>query len=358
MAVRYYEGTFTIKGRRLGLPVAAGAPRLTVRLSREVPYRDAEVRSVTLVSEAGRLCVDVTAEVPLASYRDGEAPDPLRFCGVDLGVIHPFAVAGPEAHGLIVSGRAMRAESRLHLAEQKPRSAAASRRAPRKGERGSRRWAKFAARTRTLEARHRRRLAQARHEAASEVVAFAVERRAGTLVVGDPVGVLSLQADRRHNKRVRDWRPGELKAALADKAEQAGISVVVVDERGTSSTCPECHLRVAKPKGRIFSCPHCGLVGHRDIVGAVNIAARTPGGGSIVSMPKTITHRRGGQHLPGAGRSRRDPRRTRWQVHRARRESWPAVARPGDEDLEGSSSNVVSLTVEDQQPEPEGAKVG
>jgi transposase len=33
-------------------------------------------------------------------------------------------------------------------------------------------------------------------------------------------------------------------------------------------------MRVRKPKGRLFSCPHRGLVGHRDIVGAVNIASR------------------------------------------------------------------------------------
>ena len=55
--------------------------------------------------------------------------------------------------------------------------------------------------------------------------------------------------------------PGELKSALADKAEPAGISVVFVDERGTSSTCPSCSQKVRKPKGRNFSCPPCGLYG-------------------------------------------------------------------------------------------------
>ena len=67
--------------------------------------------------------------------------------------------------------------------------------------------------------------------------------------------------------------------ALRDKAEAAGITVKVIDERGTSSTCPSCSRRVPKPAGRVFRCPHCGHGGHRDLVAAANIAAR--GGGPI-----------------------------------------------------------------------------
>jgi rubredoxin len=38
------------------------------------------------------------------------------------------------------------------------------------------------------------------------------------------------------------------------------MTVVLVDERGTSSTCPECSARVTKPKGRVFRCGPCGYV--------------------------------------------------------------------------------------------------
>jgi transposase len=58
------------------------------------------------------------------------------------------------------------------------------------------------------------------------------------LAVGDPRGVLKLDAGRRHNQRTRDWRVGHLIRVLKDKAEAAGITVRLVDERGTSSTCP------------------------------------------------------------------------------------------------------------------------
>jgi predicted RNA-binding Zn-ribbon protein involved in translation (DUF1610 family) len=133
---------------------------------------------------------------------------------------------------------------------------------------------------------------------------------AAASAAGDPRGVLNLSAGRRHNQRVRDWRVGHLIRALRDKAEAAGITVKLVDERGTSSTCPACSRRAPKPAGRNFRCPHCGHEGHRDLIAAANIAARN-GGGTIPAPPESagITHRRAGTHLPGVHPARRDPRR-------------------------------------------------
>jgi IS605 OrfB family transposase len=283
-------GTFgELDGRVLRVPVARGCPPLVVRLDRDIPYPAGQVRSVTLGYDAGKLYADVIAEVSVAAYPDGEAPDPDRVAGVDLGIIHPYAAAGPDGQQLLVSGRAVRSEARQHLRDGKARNRAAARRAPKPGQRGSRGWRQ-----------HRRRVWQAQHEAAKTVVTWAVEHKIGTLAVGDPRGVLRLKAGRRHNQRVRDWRVGHLISALADKAEAAGITVKLTDERGTSSTCPACSRRVPKPAGRVFSCPHCGQDGHRDLIAAVNIAARN--GGGTIPAPKSgagITHRRAGTHLPG-----------------------------------------------------------
>jgi len=136
MPLRWYHGTFTLEGRRLRIPVARGRPLLWVRLDRDLPYPPSQVRSVTLLYEAGRLWVDVTAEVPVTCYPSGQAPDPERIVGVDLGIIHPYAVAGPGGDALLVSGRAIRAEHRMHLADTKARSRAVARRAPKPGQRG------------------------------------------------------------------------------------------------------------------------------------------------------------------------------------------------------------------------------
>jgi putative transposase len=313
MPVRYYHGTFTLQGRRLRIPVARACLPLWVRLDRDLPYPAGQVRSVTLLADGGRLFVEVTAEVPVAIYPPGQEPGPARVAGVDPGLIHLYAVAGPDEQGLLVSGRAVRAENHLHLRDTKARNKAVSRRVPKPGQKGSRRWKKTRARQRKLQAKHQRRVKQAHHEAAGELVEWALKHRIGTLKIGDPRGVLALKAGRRHNKRLCDWRIGHLIRCLHDKAEQAGIRALLVDERGSSTTCPNCDRRVPKPKDRNFHCPHCGFAGHRDLVGGTNIAPRASGGGTITAQrnpfPTVIQHRRAGRHLPGVGSARRDPRR-------------------------------------------------
>src|SRR5271170_3764664 len=153
VAVRWYHGTFTLDGRVLRIPVARGCPPLRVRLDRDLPYPAGQVRSVTLLYDAGRLWVDATAEVPVATYPQGQEPDPGRVAGVDLGIIHPYAVAGPGAAGLLGSGRAIRAEHYQHRQDAKARNRAAARRAPKPGQRGSRRWRQHRRRQRLAEAR-------------------------------------------------------------------------------------------------------------------------------------------------------------------------------------------------------------
>jgi transposase len=186
MPVRYYHGTFTLQDRRLRIPTAAGSAALWVRLDRIVPYPAETIRSVSLLYEDGRLWVDVTAELPVAAYPPGAHPDPARVAGVDLGIIHPYAVAGPDGAGLLVSGRALRAEHRMHLADTKGRRRATAGRAPKPGQRGSRRWRRSRRRARLVEGRHRRRVRQVQHEAAAAVIGWAVQQRVGTLTVGDP----------------------------------------------------------------------------------------------------------------------------------------------------------------------------
>jgi putative transposase len=166
MPLRWYHGTFTFTGRRLRLPVARGRPPLWVRLDRDLPYPPEQIRSVTLLYDAGRLWVDVTAEVPVACYPAGQEPDPARVAGVDLGIIHPCAVAGPDGEGLLVSGRAIRAEHRMHLADRKARARAVAHRAPKPGQRGSRRWRHYRRRQRLTEARHQRPPRDVTHAAA------------------------------------------------------------------------------------------------------------------------------------------------------------------------------------------------
>jgi IS605 OrfB family transposase len=297
--VSFHHGTFELDGQRVRLPMAKGHAELWVRLARPIPYPAEQVRVVTLFSEGGLLWLSVTAVVPRAQHDLDQG----RVAGVDLGIIHPYAVVTKEA-AMLVSGRAIRAENWMHLHDRQARQAAVSRRAPAPGQRGSRRWRRYRLKERRTEARHRRRVRQAHHEAAREVIAFAVEQRVGVLAVGDLRGITSKDVGRVHNLRLRQWRHSHLMQALLDKAEVAGIDVRLVDERGTSSTCVVCQRRVPKPGTRRFRCPHCKYQAHRDLVGAANIAAKASSGGSSAALPAHVEHRRVGS-VP----TRRDRRR-------------------------------------------------
>jgi putative transposase len=59
---------------------------------------------------------------------------------------------------------------------------------------------------------------------------------------------------------------------LLDKAGEAGRVVVRVNPAYTSQTCSACGHRQAMPLSvRVYECPHCGLVLHRDHNGSLNI---------------------------------------------------------------------------------------
>jgi IS605 OrfB family transposase len=347
--VRFYHGTFLLDGNRVRLPVAKGQPELWVRLARPLPYPAEQVRAVTLLADGGRLWLAVTAAIPVQQDHD---LDPGRIAGVDLGIIHPYAVVTEQA-GLLVSGRALRAESYLHRADQQARQIKAARWAPRPGQRGSRRWRRHRARLRRVEARHRRRILQAQHEAAKQVIAFAIQQRVGTLVVGDANCITKQDVGRVQNWRLRQWRRTHLLHALRDKAEQVGIVVRLVDERGTSSTCPACRQRVPKPSGRRFRCPHCRFAGHRDLVGAANIAVKAGGGPTSVGVPTLVEHRRAGV-VPARRDRRRHLHDDRW------RRSCLASGHPPDDPASGGcrSLRVPDLTPgEDQATSPNRGNV-
>jgi putative transposase len=61
---------------------------------------------------------------------------------------------------------------------------------------------------------------------------------------------------------------------LLDKAEEAGRVVVRVNPAYTSQTCSACEHRQPMPLSvRVYECPQCGLVIHRDHNGSLNILA-------------------------------------------------------------------------------------
>jgi putative transposase len=274
------------EGKRLLLPMGRGRPSLSLHVGDLPPV----IGAVSLVWRGG---YELHIVVPAVPETQATIPSNSAVqAAVDLGEIHQAAVTTSTGSGLIVTGRGMRSLKRQHnkllgrLARLQSRC-----------QRGSKRWRRLQY-TRTRETgKHERRVRDLRHKGTRKVVDCCCEAGVHTLYVGDPHGVRTHNKGRYHNQRMAQWEYGQDKRYLHEKCARVGIVCFSGSERGTSSRCPRCDWR-KKPTGRNWICRRCGFVGHRDIVGSMNMHPLAFG--SRISYPTSLTYRR-----PGPVRDRR-----------------------------------------------------
>ena len=98
------------------------------------------------------------------------------------------------------------------------------------------------------------------------------------IVVGDLRDIrANVNGGRKSNTMVHNfWGHRYLLRRICEVAEEYGISVLAVNERGTSSKCPWCGSVEVVKQGRLVKC-ECGIEAHRDVVGALNIGAVSGG---------------------------------------------------------------------------------
>lgn len=75
-------------------------------------------------------------------------------------------------------------------------------------------------------------------------------------------------------KDVRDQAWAQFRSILADKAEEAGRQLVLVNPMNTSQACSNCGVLPSEPKTlsiRTHECAECGLALDRDVNAARNI---------------------------------------------------------------------------------------
>jgi len=184
---------------------------------------------------------------------------------IDLGQIHLATVSTNTGKALIISGRGIRSEKRRMSMMHGQMSAQLSR-----CTKGSRRWRKLRRVRATQATRIDRLVRDMRHKATRQAIDFCVENKVGHLFIGNPEGVRRNRCGRKHGQRMSQWEYGKDINYLEQKSKKAAIECFNGSERGTSSHCPECGAR-HKPSGRNWRCKVCGFVGHRDIVGSVNM---------------------------------------------------------------------------------------
>lgn len=202
---------------------------------------------------------------------DGRAAEPARgvaVVAVDLGEIHPAALTdGQET--VIITCRAMRANQQYTA-----KRLAEIRRKQSRKTRSSRRWKRLQQRKTRFLAKQRHRARDLEHKSSRAVVRFAQERGAATLVIGDVRDVADgKRLAAKSQQKIGLWSHGRQRQYITYKSSSVGIASLVIDESYSSQTCPRCMQR-HKPKGRIYRCPACGFVAHRDAVGCANILSQ------------------------------------------------------------------------------------
>ena len=226
----------------------------------------------------------------------------------DLGEIHPITLSD-EQEAAVVSCRELRSARQQTNKRLAALGQLQARCAPH-----SRRWWRLERRKRRFLEHQKRRTRDLEHKVSRAAVAFAQRRHAAIIALGD---VRDIADGKRLNKqsqqKISQWSHGTLRAYITYKAQAAGITVVdTVSEADTTQTCPNPKCRHQyKPKGRVDHCPACGLVAHRDVVGAVNILSRfLHDAVGLLRPPPTTKYRHPYQRRGSHRRGKRSPQDT------------------------------------------------
>lgn len=206
-----------------------------------------------------------------ATYEEeGEEPENGLVASCDLGEVHP-AVVGTEDSHLILNGGVLRSKRRY----REELKAKLSAKIDRKKKGGKRRRRLIASKRRTLR-RLDNQIKDIEHKLTTAAINTLHERGVRTLVIGDVRDIrVGYDKGRVQNQRMHQAPTGRIRHMLSYKAERLGWNTHLQNEAWTSKECPSCGERNA-PGGRVYKCP-CGFVGHRDVVGQVNILNRYHG---------------------------------------------------------------------------------
>ena len=254
-----------VRDQTVLLSRAKGHPPISVLLPAFFAATTMQLREVRLVWD--RCARHYTWHLVVENGKSPRDAPGRKAVAVDLGEIHPAAATDGQS-AIVVSCRELRAK-RQYTAKRLAYLQSRQSRCRKK----SRGWWKLQKVKNRFRAKQQRRIRDMEHKISRSVVDYATQAGAGTLAIGDVRNIADVpEMGRKQNQKLSTWRHGKLRAYLTYKAEAEGMRVVLVDERHTSQTCPNCQRR-HKPKGRTYRCPDCRFQTHR-VVGAANILSR------------------------------------------------------------------------------------
>jgi len=125
-----------------------------------------------------------------------------------------------------------------------------------------------------LSGKEKRWMKDLNHKISRKIVDIAKQLNCG-LAVENLRGIRQrIKTSKKNRRMLHNWNFRQLINFIEYKAKLAGIPLVAVDPRGTSTTCLKCGSfnRRSRKSQSIFKCRFCGYTLNADLVGARNIA--------------------------------------------------------------------------------------
>lgn len=120
----------------------------------------------------------------------------------------------------------------------------------------------------------------------SKVIVAKAKDTLRAIALEDLTGIRkAITVRKAQRNRSHSWSFRQLRSFIEYKATLAGVSIFLVNPRGTSHICPKCNHneKANRPDRNSFKCVQCGFSGYADHVAAVNIRLR-----AIVNKPIAV----------------------------------------------------------------------
>ncbi|MHC1749049.1 MAG: RNA-guided endonuclease InsQ/TnpB family protein [Cellulosilyticaceae bacterium] len=249
---------FSIEDTTISFPVWLGkSKKISVKALIPIQYKEVfenKLGALRITKKANKYIAQITLEV------EAQTTFGTNTMGVDLGIKVPaVCVTSNNKTKFIGKGRENKYIRRRFKAKRKALGKAKKLNA-----------------IKNLNNKEQRIMQDRDHKYSRQIVNFALENNVSVIRLEELSNIRNTtRTSRKNNHSLHNWSFYRLAQFIEYKAQLVGIKVEYVNPSYTSQICPNCGTK-NKAKDRLYNCS-CGLLKHRDVIGATNIMSMTHG---------------------------------------------------------------------------------